>query len=51
MRMFLLWTIFLLFPIPNESLPNVYLVKTNDSDTDNIEPIHNPDYEDSGKIL
>merc|ERR1712215_634841 len=45
MRMFLLWTIFLLFPILNES--KHYLVKTNDSDTDNSEPIHNPDYEDS----
>merc|ERR1719347_2117378 len=47
MRMFLLWTIFLLFPIPNESKPTMYLVKTNDSDTDNIEPIHNPDYVES----
>merc|ERR1711970_990910 len=45
MRMFLLWTIFLLFAIPNES--KHYLVKTNDSDTDNIEPIQNPDYKDS----
>merc|ERR1712236_147841 len=45
MRMLLLWTIFLLFAIPNES--KHYLVKTNDSDTDNIEPIQNPDYKDS----
>merc|ERR1712236_38275 len=45
MRMLLLWTIFLLFAIPNES--KHYLVKTNDSDADNIEPIQNPDYKDS----
>merc|ERR1711942_81254 len=45
MIMFLSWTIFLLFPIPNES--KLYLVKTKDSDTDNIEPIHSPDYDDS----
>merc|ERR1711970_134344 len=45
MRMFLLWTIFFLFLIPNES--KYYLVKTNDSDTDNIEPIDNPDYDNS----